>query len=193
MPNYLEVIGNCFPGSEAWTGGDPTVYGDIVWETAPIDQAVLDASECAQVSYVQAEIAPPSTVGGYHDILTFGGTGVVKNKFLNNGANSYTGSDSAPLALSSGEIVHATISTEGDNNFILQIVKNATKGGSGAFAGGTQVGTDISKPEGVVDHIAKVLTGFTFNTGDRIATYIKKGTGQGSAASPVVRLFIRYD
>ena len=194
MPNYIDVIGNCFPGSEVWTAGDPTVYGDIVWETAIIDQATLDASECAQGTYVPAEISPPSTVGGYHDVYTFGSNGrSVKNKFLNNGANSYTGSNSAPLALTSGEVVGATISSGGTNNFILQVVANAVTGGSGAFAGGTQIGTNISKPDGVDDHIERPLTGFTFNAGDRISAYIKKGSGTGKAVAPVVRLFIRYD
>lgn len=49
--NYLEVIGRCFPGSEAYTGGDPTNYNDLIWVTTPVSQATLDASQCAQVNY----------------------------------------------------------------------------------------------------------------------------------------------
>jgi hypothetical protein len=43
MPNYIEVIGCYYNDAEAWTAGDPTVYGNIVWETTPISQAELDA------------------------------------------------------------------------------------------------------------------------------------------------------
>lgn len=45
MPNYIDIIGEFFSGSEAIvpTGNDPTVYGDIVWVTTPIAQATLDA------------------------------------------------------------------------------------------------------------------------------------------------------
>ena len=48
MPNYLEVVANCFPDAEIVLrqGKDPTVYGDIEWITTPIDQATLDASDC---------------------------------------------------------------------------------------------------------------------------------------------------
>ena len=47
MPNYLSVIVDCFPGTEAYTIGDPTNYSDIIWVSAPIAKSVLDASLCA--------------------------------------------------------------------------------------------------------------------------------------------------
>lgn len=47
MPNYLTILATCFPGAEAYTGGDPTAYNDLIWVTTPIAQAVLDASDCA--------------------------------------------------------------------------------------------------------------------------------------------------
>lgn len=49
MPNYVDVISNCFPDAEIVirAGKDPEVYGDIEWITTPIDQATLDASSCA--------------------------------------------------------------------------------------------------------------------------------------------------
>lgn len=45
MFNYIDIIGICFPAADANVppGGDPTVYGDIVWNTAPIAQATLEA------------------------------------------------------------------------------------------------------------------------------------------------------
>lgn len=49
MPNYLEVISECFPDAEAYTAGDPTVYGNIVWVTTPIAQATLDVAYLAQL------------------------------------------------------------------------------------------------------------------------------------------------
>ena len=196
MPNYLEILGNCFPGVEAYTAGNPTVYNDLIWVSPPVSEAELLASDCAQGTFVEAAIAPPSTVGGYHDILIFGDSGDVKNKFLNNGANNHKCVDSAPIALSSGEVVHVTVSTEddADANFYIQIIKNAIKGGSGVFSDGIQIGTDVEKPVGSLDHVEKGLSGFSFAAGDRIAAYIKKGTsGGGKAKEPVVRLFIRYD
>ena len=49
MPNYLEVISNCFPDAEIViaSGLDEAVYSNIQWISTPIDQATLDASECA--------------------------------------------------------------------------------------------------------------------------------------------------
>jgi len=45
MANYLNIIGEYFPAAEAYISGagDPTVYGDIQWVTAPIAQGTLDA------------------------------------------------------------------------------------------------------------------------------------------------------
>lgn len=50
MPDYLKIIGNCFPDAEAYIKGSnksPENYNDITWITTPIDQSVLDASPCA--------------------------------------------------------------------------------------------------------------------------------------------------
>jgi hypothetical protein len=66
MVDYITIIGSCFPGSEAYTSGDPAVYNNIVWVTAPISQATLDASPCAQPggivvpNVVQAVLAAPT-------------------------------------------------------------------------------------------------------------------------------------
>lgn len=44
MPNYLDILGQFFPGAAAHVRtGDQTVYADLVWETSPIAQATLDA------------------------------------------------------------------------------------------------------------------------------------------------------
>ena len=50
MPNYLKIIADCFPGTQAYTDGDPLVYNDIVWISSPIEQSVLDASDCANMA-----------------------------------------------------------------------------------------------------------------------------------------------
>jgi hypothetical protein len=46
--NYLTVLAKCFPGAEAWTAGNPTIYEDLIWVTPPIDKATLDSTDCAQ-------------------------------------------------------------------------------------------------------------------------------------------------
>jgi len=45
MPNYLELVGCHYDNAQAFVpgGGDPTVYGDLVWTTTPISQAELDS------------------------------------------------------------------------------------------------------------------------------------------------------
>lgn len=81
MPNYIEVIGNCFVGAEAYTAGDPTVYANIVWVTAPIAQATLDASECAQFDYVKSNLDNAVVFTFDHDrlkSLSWLGTGGTK-------------------------------------------------------------------------------------------------------------------
>lgn len=46
MPNYMEIIGECYPDAHAESRGDPTVYNSIVWKTTQISQAELDAADC---------------------------------------------------------------------------------------------------------------------------------------------------
>lgn len=41
--NYLEIIGEYFPGSEAYTTGAATDYNNLIWVTTPIPQVDLDA------------------------------------------------------------------------------------------------------------------------------------------------------
>ena len=49
MTDYIEIISNCFPDAEVYVldNLDPSVYANVQWITTPIDQATLDASECA--------------------------------------------------------------------------------------------------------------------------------------------------
>ncbi len=44
MPHYLDILAEFFPDAEAELGGngDPTIYANLVWVTAPILQATLD-------------------------------------------------------------------------------------------------------------------------------------------------------
>lgn len=134
--------------------------------------------------------------GAYSDVLEFGDSGTVGNKFLKSSYSNHTSVDSTAIAIGSGEVVHCTISTEQDptNNFFLQIVINATKGGAGDLAGGTQIGTDLEKPTAILDKLHTDLTGYSFSVGDRIQVRVKEGTlGGKKAVEPVVRLFVRYD
>ncbi len=134
--------------------------------------------------------------GGFTDVVEFGDSGTVGNKFLKSAYSNHTSVDSTAIALSAGEVVHVTIATEQNptNNWFLQVVTNATKGGAGALAGGTQIGADLEKTTGVLDKVYTNLTGYNFSAGDRIQAYVKEGTlGGKRALEPVVRLFVRYD
>lgn len=63
MPQYeyIRIIGDCFPDSEAVVppGGDRFNYDDLIWNTTPIDKAVLEASECAQDSEIEDKKPAP--------------------------------------------------------------------------------------------------------------------------------------
>jgi hypothetical protein len=53
MPNYINIIGSCFPGAEAYVShsGNPEVYTDINWVSASIPKNVLDnaaANNCQE-------------------------------------------------------------------------------------------------------------------------------------------------
>lgn len=113
MPNYLMVLAECFPGVEAYTAGDPTVYEELVWVSTPIDKATLDASLCANqnVSYGSVEVQgnleegdtlvwdgaswiPRSSVDVSGSVMTreFGyGSSNVKNRWL-----AFTGNNGFP-------------------------------------------------------------------------------------------------
>lgn len=43
IKNYLEVIGEHYPGTVCYTSGSPFDYNSIVWESTSIPQAELDA------------------------------------------------------------------------------------------------------------------------------------------------------
>ena len=78
MPNYLRLIGEHFPTTGAYvpTGGDPTIYGDIVWIDTPIAQATLDALSTGEetlVTRIEAQIATLNT----GDFLQWDGTNFV--------------------------------------------------------------------------------------------------------------------
>ena len=46
MPNYMEIIGECYPDAVVETRDDPTVYASIVWKSTQISQAELDVAVC---------------------------------------------------------------------------------------------------------------------------------------------------
>lgn len=70
--NYIEIIGDCFPNSEAvvGVGKNPEIYSDLTWITTPISQAVLEASNCANATSTVDSAGEP--VEG--DILVWNGT-----------------------------------------------------------------------------------------------------------------------
>lgn len=45
--NYIDILGEYFPGVEAYCSGDPTVYANVVWVSTPIAQVDLDAAVLA--------------------------------------------------------------------------------------------------------------------------------------------------
>jgi hypothetical protein len=73
MPNYIRLIGEHYPtlSAHVLANGDPTVYGDIIWDDTPIAQATLDAlvADETLVSEVVAQLAA-LTIG---DILQWDG------------------------------------------------------------------------------------------------------------------------
>jgi len=54
MPNYLLILSGCFPGAEAYTAGDPTVYEDLINDIDSTTGAF--AGTLAQNSYSVEEI-----------------------------------------------------------------------------------------------------------------------------------------
>lgn len=145
---------------------------------------------------ISIEVGAGIGFGRYSDVIEFGEGVKIKNRFMHSSYSNHTSLDSTALALGDGEVVHVTISTEQSptNNWFVQIITNAVKGGTGQFANGTQIGTDLEKPTAVLDKIYTNLTGYNFSAGDRIQVYVKEGTlGTKEAIEPVVRLFVRYD
>lgn len=116
MPNYIDVISNCFPESEVYIKDnlDPTVYDNVVWITVQIDQATLDASDCVITpqSFFANEVSFPDAFG---QVLAekFNKTASAKNVWL-----TYNGqpSDQDPSLIPfNGKIVGATFSNDKNN------------------------------------------------------------------------------
>ena len=184
---------------EVTVGTFPTLNDILdVQVTNPLDGQVLKFDATGNFWYNGTdETGGGSSDGGnFDDVMVYGDTGLVSNKFLGNASNNQLSSNSSPIALHDGEITGLTISTESDStaNFYMIVVINAIKNGGGSLSGGTQIGVDLEKPSGSLDYFYSALTGINFAQGDRISVYIKKGNvGLKKAREPVVRLFLKYN
>jgi hypothetical protein len=138
-------------------------------------------------------VAKPTNLDNWHDVQEFGDQSQAGEKFLDATTANTPSNESTILMLQSGEIKHVAISTSRNPTDVatVKIFKGASRGGSGKYAGGTQIGTDLSKVTGTLDRVYSNLTGFTFASGDRISVYLEKAPD--SLYSPMVKLFIRYD
>lgn len=139
---------------------------------------------------------PPAGLGYWHETKVFGDDSGVGNKFLQAlGHHMESNKNSKPM-LSSGQIIHVSVSVNGkapepSKNAILQIVKNPVESGAGVLSGGTQIGTNLNKNNGLRQQLFTNLSGFTFAAGDIIACYLKKNPDDLKA--PYVTIYIRYD
>lgn len=132
--------------------------------------------------------------GNGNDTFTFGDTSNnLQNKFLTSGENGVSSNLSAPLTLYDGHIEILSISSDGLDEWTLDIVLDAFDGGAGTYSGGTLLGSVI-KPAGQTDVIIDTSAlSFDFLQGQRVGTYARKAPGQSGAAKPLVRLYLRYD
>lgn len=125
----------------------------------------------------------------FSEVLTYGETANnIQDKFLLGADNQAPSNQSAPVAEKNGEVVHISVSSNGDKSWRVDVVVDAFDGLPGTYSGGTVIGS-FFKPAGVLDHREDV-TGFNFSEGQRIAAYLRKDSGGG--AKPNVRLFISY-
>lgn len=102
MPNYIQIIGDCFPGVQAIVtdGKDPSVYTNLTWISTPIPQAELDASPCAAGLSVDISDNPDYQVyvagrgvNFYHGLIPF-----------RSGTTKFHDFDTAPLITEGTEI-----------------------------------------------------------------------------------------
>lgn len=135
----------------------------------------------------------PTGLTEWHDVQEYGDQHNVGNKFLDVTTSSTPSNESSIIMLQGGEIEHVTISTSRNPADVgtVKIFKDATRGGAGAYAGGTQVGADLDKSAGDVNKVYTNLTGYTFAAGDKISVYLE--SNPDNLYQPVVKLFIRYD
>lgn len=88
MPNYLEILSDCYPDAQAYVIGndDPTVYTNLLWLSTQISQATLDASICnIQSNDIVSSSASPILQYIFSDTFS------ISNKWLSigNGIDSY--------------------------------------------------------------------------------------------------------
>ncbi len=183
MPNYLEVIGGCFSGAEAYlpSGGDPTVYGDLVWVTAPVSQVDLDASPCAN-NDLRTKAGNTEIVGVLDNTLfqlIFQRESTVSNAWLSHhGSNSLTSDASPAIIPFACNLVAVTFSNDKANiDFGLDL--HRAKPGDGSV-------NDIPYSWDLID----VRTGYDtsmaqdpanaimFEAGDKLAVFVRKITNK---------------
>lgn len=138
MPDYLLVLSECFPGAEAYTAGDPTVYGDLIWETTPILQATLDASDCAingpSITSIPDPIIPNGGIPDGSHVQwndTLGAFEFVMPAAGSNSIGTLSGDTGSSIADSAGD----TMTIAGDGGKISTVASDTTDTITISFAG----------------------------------------------------------
>jgi len=138
MPNYLLILSGCFPGAEAYTAGDPTVYEDLIWETTPIAKATLDASDCAingpSVTSIPDPIIPNGGIPDGSHIQWNDTLGEFEFVIPAAGANSI-GTISGDTGSAVADSIGDTMTIAGDGGKISTVASDTTDTITVSFAG----------------------------------------------------------
>lgn len=203
--NYLQIVGDCFPASEVIvaTGKNPEIYTDLTWITTPIDQATLEASNCASSTATVNSLGDP--ISG--DTVVWNGTdwenrsfndgnpvlhiafkneAVTKNRWLEY-SNSNASSNEIPfVAPYNVRLIAITFANGSDNKDTdVQIYRAAKDQGSTstlahtwAVRGARVAGKTVFNP---------ILT---FAAGEKVGVYLQDA-GTSDPISPMIVLYFQ--
>ena len=200
--NYLEIIGDCFPFSQAYVPGDkdPTIYADLVWITTPLTQAALDASDCAVGSLGTTPVItvppdPGDTViwdgsewlasNNNRVSVVFSSAGVTKNKWL--GAYGSSGTSNESPFVIPWDMTLAGITYSNGNNNTNSDIKLYTADASAGNATSLLYTWALRTARTGFDTQATTIT--TLGAGDKLAVYLANVAGGSTPASPVVTVY----
>jgi len=178
-------------GPSAKEGGSEVVADPEAYDFDASDFDVSVSGDDAAISLASSILA-----NSFMPLVFGDDSDEVKDKFLLFSGNDNTSVNSSYIALADGFVRHVTLDTakNATNDWDLQIILNAVKGGAGIFSGGTQSGGDLNKTTGVLtkSHL-NLGTAHPFSQGDKISARVKKGTfGSGKAVEPAVILWIEF-
>jgi len=193
MLNYIDVLTRCYPDAQVYVlaTGDPTVYDDLIWISAPINKTTIDAAECVTTNFnsgtgEELQPAPTTYEGGISMVFNY--EGAASNRWLSHEGHNGLDSNKTPGIIPWDATLSAiTFTNKKDRpKTNIEIYSAPIGGGKDEVK---QFTWEIRELR--VASKTNFITPVTFNAGDKIAIYLKDAGLDPE--SVVIKLYLSVD